>query len=146
MAKKILMSWSTGKDSAWALQQLLLQPEYSVAGLFCTVNKTHSRTAMHAVRIELLRVQAERLRLPLDIIEIPYPCSNADYEAIMGEFVARARSRGVVCFAFGDLFLQAVRDYRIEKLNGSGIEPIFRCGAGRHGNCPRICSPAVSGR
>ncbi len=125
MPKKTMMSWSTGKDSAWALYQLLRDPRHHVAGLFCTVNKAFSRTAMHAVRIELLQQQATSMGLPLDIIEIPYPCSNVEYEVIMQEFVIDIKSRGVECFAFGDLFLEDIRDYRIEKLKGADIEPVF---------------------
>ena len=119
------MSWSTGKDSAWALYQLQNQPEYELAGLFCTINKEYSRTAMHAVRLELLQMQAISIGLPLDIIAIPNPCSNAEYETIMQRFVDDANSRNVECFAFGDLFLEDIRAYRIEKLTGSGITPVF---------------------
>jgi len=125
MAEKTLLSWSTGKDSAWSLHRLLEDPRYDVLGLFCTINKTHSRTAMHGVRTELLKLQAERIGLPLEIIEIPYPCSNDDYERIMGDYVEKIREMAIDCFAFGDLFLEDIRDYRIEKLKGSGIEPIF---------------------
>lgn len=124
--QKVLMSWSSGKDSTWALYQLLQQPEqFEVAGLFCTVNKQFERVAMHAVRIELVQLQAERIGLPLDIIELPYPCSNADYERIMGQFVAQAQRQKIDCFGFGDLFLQDIRQYREDKLQGTGIKPIF---------------------
>ena len=125
MTKKTLMSWSTGKDSAWAFYQLQNQSEYELAGLFCTINKEYARTVMHAVRIELLQMQANSMGLPLDIIEIPHPCSNAEYETIMQNYIDDVKSRNVECFAFGDLFLQDVRDYRIEKLKGTGITPIF---------------------
>jgi uncharacterized protein (TIGR00290 family) len=119
------MSWSTGKDSAWALYQLQNQPEYELAGLFCTINKEYSRTAMHAVRLELLQMQALSIGLPLDIIEIPNRCSNAEYETIMQRFVNDTKSRSVECFAFGDLFLEDIRAYRIDKLTGTGITPVF---------------------
>ena len=125
MKKKTLISWSTGKDSAWAYYQLKNQSEYDLVGLFCTINKEFSRTAMHAVRVELLQMQANSIGLPLDIVEIPFPCSNAEYESIMENFVAVANSRNIECFAFGDLFLQEIRDYRIEKFKDSGITPIF---------------------
>ena len=125
MKKKTLMSWSTGKDSAWAYYQLKNQPEYDLVGLFCTINKVFSRTAMHAVRVQLLQMQANSIGLPLDIIEIPYPCSNAEYEGIMQDFVDDAKSRNIECFAFGDLFLQEIRDYRIKILKDTGIMPIF---------------------
>ncbi len=125
MRRKTLMSWSSGKDSAWALFKLQQNPEIHLVGLFCTVNKEYGRVAMHGVRVELLRKQAESIGLPLEIIEIPYPCSNAEYENIMGQFVERAKNDNIVHFAFGDLFLEEVRAYREEKLKGSGISPIF---------------------
>lgn len=119
------MSWSSGKDSAWALYKLQQNPEIELVGLFCTVSKAFDRVAMHGVRVELLRLQAERADLPLQIIEIPSPCSNADYEILMGQFVADVKSRGVEHIAFGDLFLEDIRSYREEKLKNSGITPIF---------------------
>ena len=125
MKRKTLMSWSSGKDSAWALHKLQQNREIDLAGLFCTVNKQFNRVAMHGVRVELLQKQAKSIGLPLEIIEIPYPCSNAEYEKIMGQFVERAKSDNIEYFAFGDLFLEDVRNYREEKLEGSGIKPIF---------------------
>ena len=91
MKRKTLMSWSSGKDSAWALYKLQRNPEIDLAGLFCTVNKAFNRAAMHAVRVELLQQQAESIGLPLEIIEIPYPCSNDAYEEIMTLFVEKAK-------------------------------------------------------
>lgn len=125
MKKRVLLSWSSGKDSAWALHVLRQQREIEVVGLFTTVNQVHDRVAMHAVRRELLMLQAERAGLPLDIIEIPGPCSNAEYEARMSAFVARCQQRSINCFAFGDLYLEDIRVYREKKLAGCGIEPIF---------------------
>lgn len=125
MRRKALMSWSSGKDSAWALHQLRLTPEIDVTGLFCTVNTEFHRAAMHGVRVELLQRQAENIGLPLEIIEIPNSCSNGEYEKIMGEFVERAKNNNIEHFVFGDLFLGDIRSYREEKLKGSGIEPIF---------------------
>ena len=119
------MSWSSGKDSAWALYKLQRNPEIDLAGLFCTVNKAFNRAAMHAVRVELLQRQAESIGLPLEIIEIPYPCSNDAYEEIMTLFVEKAKKNNIEHFAFGDLFLEDVRNYREEKLKGTGITPIF---------------------
>jgi uncharacterized protein (TIGR00290 family) len=119
------MSWSSGKDSAWALHRLQQDPEIDLVGLFCTVNTKFDRIAMHGVRVELLQKQAESIELPLDIIEIPYPCSNAEYEKIMGQFVEKVQQDNIDCFAFGDLFLEDIRSYREERLNGSGITPIF---------------------
>lgn len=123
--KKLMMSWSTGKDSAWSLYQLQQQNEYELTGLFCTINKKFARTAMHAVRVELLKEQAKQIGLPLDIIEIPYPCTNEQYAEIMQAFVDDITARGVEYCAFGDLFLEDIRDYRIQQLKGTGIEPVF---------------------
>ncbi len=120
-----MISWSTGKDSAWAYYKISQQSDYNVLGLFCTVNKKYSRTAMHAVRIELLEMQAKSIGLPLDIIEIPYPCSNDDYERIMGEFIEKVKQRNIECFVFGDLFLEDIRAYREDKLKNTGITPVF---------------------
>ena len=125
MKRKALMSWSSGKDSAWALHKLQKNPEIDLVGLFCTVNKEFDRVAMHGVRVELLQKQAKSIGLPLVIIEIPYPCSNVEYEKIMGQFVDRAKIDNIEYFAFGDLFLEDIRNYREEKLKGSGIKPIF---------------------
>ncbi|RRS30071.1 MAG: ATP-binding domain-containing protein [Epsilonproteobacteria bacterium (ex Lamellibrachia satsuma)] len=125
MKRKTLMSWSSGKDSAWALHKLQQNPEIDLVGLFCTVNEEFCRVTMHGVRVELIKKQALSIGLPLEIIEIPHPCSNAEYEKIMGQFVERAKSNNIEYFAFGDLFLEDVRNYREEKLKGSGIKPIF---------------------
>ena len=125
MRKKTWLSWSSGKDSAWALHVMRQSGEQEVAGLFTTVNVTFGRVAMHAVRIELLRLQAQAVGLPLYLIEIPYPCSDEQYAAAMSDFVARARNDGVQCMAFGDLYLQDVRRYREERMQGTGIEAVF---------------------
>ena len=122
---KTLLSWSSGKDSAWALHTLRQDPQIELAGLFCTVNQAFNRVAMHGVRVKLLQRQADRLGLPLQIIYIPYPCSNEQYAQVMSEFVTQARAAGVTHFAFGDLFLEDVRRYREERLQGTGISPIF---------------------
>ncbi len=124
-ARPTMLSWSSGKDSAWALHQLQQDPSIDLRGLFCTVNQAFSRVAMHGVRLELLQQQAKALGLPLQVIDLPWPCSNEDYQTIMTEFVAGARAAGIACFAFGDLFLQDIRQYREAKLAESGITPIF---------------------
>jgi uncharacterized protein (TIGR00290 family) len=122
---RILLAWSSGKDSAWALHVLRQAGEVQVAGLLTTVNATHQRVAMHAVRRRLLEAQARAVGLPLHAVDIPSPCSNEQYEAAMGAAVARARADGVTGVAFGDLFLQDVRAYRERMLAGTGIEPLF---------------------
>lgn len=120
-----MMSWSSGKDSAWALYQLLQDPNIEVVGIFTTINKTFERVAMHAVRVELLKMQAKCLNLPLTIIELPFPCSNEQYQKVMGEFVDKVKNDNIDAMAFGDLFLQDIKDYRISNLQGTGIEAIF---------------------
>jgi len=120
-----MLSWSSGKDSAWALHVLREDPGIHVEGLFCTINENFDRVAMHAVRVELLNKQVESAGLPIRLIPIPYPCSNAQYAEIMGEFVEREKARGVECFAFGDLYLEDIREYREKSLSGTGISPIF---------------------
>jgi uncharacterized protein (TIGR00290 family) len=125
MAKRVMLSWSSGKDSAWALHLLRGDPDVELAGLFTTVNREFDRVAMHAVRRTLLDAQAASIGLPLDVIPIPYPCPNEIYEAAMAAFVAEAKRRGVTHFAFGDLFLEDIRRYREQKLAGTRIEPLF---------------------
>ncbi len=125
MKAKVLLSWSSGKDSAWALHVLRADPRVELVGLLTSVNQTLSRVAMHAVREGLLEAQAAALGLPLTKVYIPQPCSNAEYEAAMRAAVAAARQAGVTHMAFGDLFLEDIRAYREEKLAGSGIEPLF---------------------
>lgn len=125
MSKKTWLSWSSGKDSAWALHELRQSDEYAVAGLFTTINSAFERVAMHAVRIELLREQARAVGLPLHLIAIPNPCSDEQYAAAMSDFMAHARDEGVQCMAFGDLYLQDVRRYREERMRGTGIEAVF---------------------
>jgi uncharacterized protein (TIGR00290 family) len=119
------LSWSSGKDSAWALHLLRKSPEFEVVGLLTTVNQVADRVAMHAVRSELLRAQADAAGLPLHPVPIPSPCSNAQYEAAMVIAIERAKADAVTVMAFGDLFLEDIRSYRVEKLAGTGITPVF---------------------
>lgn len=120
----VMLSWSSGKDSAWTLHTLR-QQGVNVTGLLTTLNSTHDRVAMHAVRRQLLRAQADAAGLPLIEVDLPWPCSNEIYEQRMTEACARAKGMGVTHMAFGDLFLEDVRQYRIEKLKPTGLEPIF---------------------
>ena len=122
---KALVSWSSGKDSAWALHTLRREGRVDLAGLLTTFNRAAGRVAMHAVRERLVEAQAEALGLSLVKVLIPSPCSNEEYEQAMGEAMARAKADGINAVAFGDLFLQDVRSYREEKLAGTGIEPLF---------------------
>ena len=122
---KILVSWSTGKDSAWALQQLREQYPGATAGLLSTVNAEFDRVAMHAVRRSLLQAQADAVGLSLHVVDLPWPCSNAAYEQCMGAAVTQIRAQGFTHVAFGDLFLEDVRRYREERLAGTGLTPLF---------------------
>jgi len=129
---RVVLSWSSGKDSAWALHELRRRPDLEVVGLLTTVTAAFARVAMHGVRESLLAAQARALALPLSRIELPWPCPNAVYEERFASALQQARSRGVTHLAFGDLFLEDVRDYRIRLLAGTGIEPLF----------PLWCAPA----
>jgi uncharacterized protein (TIGR00290 family) len=123
--KRVLLSWSSGKDSAWALHLLRQQPEVEIVGLLTTFNTAADRVAMHAVRRTLVKMQAERCGLPLWEVELPWPCSNEDYECRMRAVVERALAEGVDAVAFGDLFLEDIRAYRVKQLAGTGLEPMF---------------------
>ncbi len=123
--KRALLSWSSGKDSAWALHEVKLAGEFEVVGLLTTVNETHERVAMHAVRRSLLQAQAASAGIPLWEIPIPWPCSNAEYEAVMLAAMQRAKREDIENMIFGDLYLEDIRSYREQKLAPTGIEPVF---------------------
>jgi uncharacterized protein (TIGR00290 family) len=123
--KKALISWSSGKDSAWMLHKLQQAGEYEIAGLLTTMNAAFDRVAMHGTRRAVLEAQAEAAGLPLRTVPLPWPCSNEQYEAAMRDACAQAVTDGVEVIAFGDLFLEDVRRYREEKLAGSGLTPVF---------------------
>ncbi|MGA7312447.1 MAG: ATP-binding protein [Silvibacterium sp.] len=125
MKKKALISWSSGKDSAWTLHLLRQSGEYEIAGLLTTMNAAFDRVAMHGTRRELVEAQAEAAGLPLITVPLPWPCSNEQYEASMREACAQAVAEGIEVMAFGDLFLEDVRRYREDKLAGSGLTPVF---------------------
>jgi len=125
MKPKALLSWSSGKDSAFALHEVQRAGELEIVGLLTTVNQEFARVAMHAVRVELLRRQAEAARLPLAIVEIPWPCPNGVYEAAVGETLRSARGEGVTHVVFGDLFLADIRSYREAQLAPLGLTPVF---------------------
>jgi uncharacterized protein (TIGR00290 family) len=119
------MSWSSGKDSALALHETLVACDVEVVGLLTTMNAAADRVAMHAVRRQLLEAQADALRLPLHVVELPWPCSNDVYEQLMTSALAGAMRDGVSHMVFGDLFLADVRAYREAALQGTGITPLF---------------------
>jgi uncharacterized protein (TIGR00290 family) len=165
--RRILLSWSGGKDSAWALHLLRQQPEYEVVALLTTLNEKYRRVAIHGSREVLLDQQAASIGLPLWKVDLPFPCSNADYESRMAAVCARAVAEGLFGIAFGDLFLEDIRAYRIDKLAGTCLEPIFpvwcpdlgittkvlaeemiASGLRAHLTCidPRVLSPSFAGR
>jgi uncharacterized protein (TIGR00290 family) len=123
--KRILLSWSSGKDSAWCLHVLRQRGEYEVVGLLTTFNAEADRVAMHAVRRELVERQAAATGLPLWAVPLPWPCSNEQYESLMSQACDRAVSEGIYGIAFGDLFLEDVRAYREKQLRDTGLKPIF---------------------
>lgn len=124
-AKRVLLSWSSGKDAAWTLHLLRERSDVEVVGLLTTLNEDASRVAMHGVRRALVRAQAAAVGLPLVEVELPRPCTNAVYEARMAEALHRARRDGVEALAHGDLHLDDVRRYREQQLQGTGLEPLF---------------------
>jgi uncharacterized protein (TIGR00290 family) len=123
--KKTLLSWSSGKDSAWALHLLQNDPAVELVGLFTVMNRTYARVSMHGTRLEMLKRQADAVGLPLQTINLPDPCANEQCDTIMGGFVMESAADGVQCMAFGDLFLEDVRKYREDQLRGTGIDPVF---------------------
>jgi uncharacterized protein (TIGR00290 family) len=123
--KKVLLSWSSGKDSVWALHLLQQQPDVQVAALVTTFNSAANRVAMHAVRRALVEAQAQRVGIPLWAVDLPWPCSNLEYEERMRAVCQRASAEDITAVAFGDLFLQDIRDYRLQQLQGTGLEALF---------------------
>jgi len=122
---KTLVSWSSGKDSAWMVHVLRQRGDVEIGALLTTINESAQRVAMHAVRVDVLQAQADAVGAPLWMVPIPSPCPNEVYERAMAEAVARAVREGFTHAAFGDLFLQDIRRYREERLAGSGLTPIF---------------------
>lgn len=123
--KRILLSWSSGKDSAWSLHVLRQRRECEVVGLLTTFNESANRVAMHAVRRVLVEQQAAAAGIPLWAVLLPWPCSNEQYELLMAQTCAKAVAEGIEGIAFGDLFLEDVRAYRERQMKGTGLEPIF---------------------
>jgi uncharacterized protein (TIGR00290 family) len=121
---KILLSWSSGKDSAWTLH-VLRRDGHHVAGLLTSINAEAGRVSMHGVRETILRAQADAAGLPLATIPLPWPCTNEIYEQRLRAAVDGAVADGFTHVAFGDLFLEDVRNYREDRLAGTGLTPLF---------------------
>ena len=122
---KALMAWSSGKDAAWALHVAREKGEVEIVGLLTTVTETYARVSMHGVREAVLEAQAAAAGLPLVKVHIPAPCPNELYEEKMRVAMEAARERGVTRMAFGDLFLQDIREYRESQLAKVGMQPLF---------------------
>lgn len=123
--KKVLLSWSSGKDCAWALHVLRRQSDIEIIGLLTTLNTEFNRVAMHGTQRSVLEAQAAAAQLPLWIVPLPWPCSNQIYEERMKAACDRAIAESVDAIAFGDLFLRDVRAYREKQLQSTGLEPLF---------------------
>ncbi len=120
-----VMSWSSGKDSAFALHRIRQGNDISVIGLLTTMNMENDRVSVHGVRKELLDKQMEVLGLPVDMVMLPMPCDNEVYQQKMSAMIKTFHERGVQCVIFGDLFLEDIRQYRVDQMQGTGIKPIF---------------------
>jgi uncharacterized protein (TIGR00290 family) len=125
MSLKAWISWSSGKDSAFALHRVRQTGAFEVTGALTTLTETFGRVSIHGVREDILRAQFDAAELEPLIVPIPFPCPNKIYEARMDVAIARARQQGVTHMIFGDLFLEDVRAYREQKLAGTGITPVF---------------------
>jgi uncharacterized protein (TIGR00290 family) len=123
--KRVLLSWSSGKDSAWGLHSLRQRTDVEIVGLLTTLNTEFDRVAMHGTRRSVLEAQAEAAELPLRVIPLPWPCTNEIYESRMKEACERALSEGIEAIAFGDLFLEDIRAYRMAQMRTVGLEPLF---------------------
>ena len=125
MKPRLLISWSSGKDSAWMLHLLQRLSEYEICGLVTTINAEFERVAMHGVRRTLVEEQARAAHLPLWDVLLPWPCDNETYETRMRNLMSKAVAAGIEWMAFGDLFLEDIRVYRERLLDGSGVAPLF---------------------
>ena len=123
--KRALLSWSSGKDSAWSLHVLRQQAEHEIVGLLTTFNREADRVAIHGVRRVLVEQQAHAAGVPLWSVPLPAPCSNQEYEHIMRQVCDDAVHQGIEAVAFGDLFLRDIREYREKQLTGTGLKPLF---------------------
>jgi len=124
MKEPLVMAWSSGKDSALALQKFLETDNYQIT-LLTTVTEGYERVSMHGVREQLLLIQAESLGLPIDIVTIPQACSDEQYRRRMESAMLRHHARGARCVVFGDIFLEGIREYREENLARLGMKPVF---------------------
>jgi uncharacterized protein (TIGR00290 family) len=122
---KAWLAWSSGKDSAWALHTVRQRGDFEIVALLTTINRTHARVAMHAVRESLVEMQAAATGLPLVKVSISALSKNEDYEQAMSEAMARRKAEGVLHVVFGDLFLEDIRAYRRQHLASCGMTGVF---------------------
>jgi len=121
---RVILSWSSGKDSAWALYRLQRDPAVELMGLI-TIFSAHERVFMHAVRPEIVAAQAARAGLPLQVLRLPPACSHEEYMERTRAVLREASAQGATHIAYGDLYLESVRAHRLELLAGTGLEPVF---------------------
>jgi uncharacterized protein (TIGR00290 family) len=122
---KIILSWSTGKDCAFALAQLLPNKNHNICGLLTTVTSQYQRVSMHSTREKLLKLQAQKLNLPLYQVKIPAKCSNKIYEQQMAKMIKKLQLQQITHIAFGDIFLADIKKYREQQLKKTNIKPLF---------------------
>lgn len=123
---RVLLAWSSGKDSAWVLHKLRQSTNHEVVALVTTLSEDVQRVAMHSTRCQLLRQQAAAVGLPVIEVEIPRPCSNEEYESRFGASLLEAARRfDANTVAFGDLYLEDIRQYREQHLEKLGLVPLF---------------------
>lgn len=122
--KKAVFNWSGGKDSALALYKIMQDETYEVVSLLTTVNRQSRRSTMHGIPVSLLAKQAQRIGLPLYIVDLTPKGDIVDYETAMIRAVEHFREQGVSHFVFGDIFLHDVRKYRQTQLSPYGIEVV----------------------
>lgn len=123
--KRTLLSWSSGKDSAWALHFLKKDPDIDLIGLFTVINEKYDRASMHATRLAMLEKQAEAAGLPIELISLPDQCPIEQCNEIMASFTQKIESQDIEQVAFGDLFLEDIRRYREQQLQDTSIKPLF---------------------
>ena len=125
MAEKILVSWSSGKDSALAVHSLRQNKELEIVALLTTITRDYDRISMHGVKRSLLEKQVASIGIPLKVITISKDCSNEEWEEKIEEVLSRYKILGVTSMAFGDIFLEDLKKYREANLAKIGIKAIF---------------------
>ncbi|WP_181884368.1 diphthine--ammonia ligase [Neobacillus piezotolerans] len=125
MKERIAISWSGGKDSCFALYQLLQSDEYIVDSLFTTITEEYSRVSIHGVRESLLEKQADSLGFPLKKVYIPAECSNEIYQERMDGIMESLKKAGVTAVMFGDILLEDVKSYRENQVREHGLKGVF---------------------